>query len=469
MDNETLKQIVTEVVASVIDKEHHQGFSSSDSYGVFSDIDTAVKEASLSQAELLKLSLEKRARIIEAIRQCALSHDEEFARVTFEETGMGRYEDKITKVHIAATRTPGLEDLKTDSFSGDHGLTIEERSPYGVIGSVTPSTHPVPTLINNAISMISAGNSVVFNPHPASKKVFQYAVVLFNRAVEKCGGPVNLMTCVTEPTIQTAQAMFAHPDIDLLVITGGPGVVKEAMKYEKRVIGAGPGNPPVIVDESADMKKAAKSIVDGATFDNNIFCTSEKEIFVLECVYEKLKQELLHYHSYELSPSQIDQLTRVAITDNTGEHPVMNRELVGRNASVLANAINLKIDDSIRLLTGEVEENHIFVRAEQLMPFMPIVRVKDIDQAIDLAIKHEHGFHHTAVMHSLNLDHLDQMAKRSKVTIFVKNGPSIAGLGVGGQGTTTFTIAGTTGEGITTARTFTRMRRCVLVDHFRIV
>ena len=475
IDAEVIRRIVNEVVKSVASRIDQPQTSpeiivkSTGGKGVFNSISDAVRAARQAFERLNSLKLEDRARIIEAIRKSCRDHAQEFARMTHQETGMGRYEDKVQKMYIAADKTPGLEDLYTEAYSGDHGLTVVERSPYGVIGSITPSTHPVPTLVNNAISMIAAGNSVVFNPHPGGKNVFKYAINIFNDAIEKAGGPPNLISCVNEPTIETAQEIFTHPDIDLLVVTGGPGVVDAAMKSSKRVIAAGPGNPPVVVDETADLKKAAKSIVDGGAFDNNLFCTAEKEIFVVDSVADKLKRELLNYHCYELTYNQINKLADAAITDRTKEHPVMNRKLVGRNASVLAEVVGIKIDDSIRFLIGETEHEHIFVKAEQLMPFIPIVRVRNVDEAIELAVKYEHGFHHTAIMHSLNLQALDKMAKLSQVTIFVKNGPSYAGLGVGGQGTTTYTIAGTTGEGITTARTFTRMRRCVLVDYFRIV
>jgi len=470
LDNETLKKIVEEVVTNFLEsKSINISVKPSSELGVFSKVDDAVKAARKAYEELQNLKLEERAKIIEAIRETGRKYTSEIAKMTVEETGMGRYEDKLIKIRISTDRTPGIEDLTTEAWSGDHGLTIVERSPFGVITAVTPSTHPVPTLINNAISMISAGNSVVFNPHPGAKKVFLYALKLINEAIVKAGGPENLLCAVSEPTIETTQECFGHPLIDLIVVTGGPGVVKEAMKYSKRVIAAGPGNPPVVVDETADIKKAAKNIVDGATFDNNIFCTAEKEIFVVESVADKLKRELLNYHCYELTYNQMNKLADIVVTDKKAEHPVMNRKFVGKNATVLAEAIGLKIDESVRLLIGEVDETHILVSAEQLMPVMPIVRVKDVDEAIEKAIKYEHNFRHSAIMHSLNLKALDKMAKLSRVTIFVKNGPSYAGLGVGGQGTTTYTIAGVTGEGITTARTFTRQRRCVLVDYFRIV
>ncbi|MBU1077082.1 MAG: aldehyde dehydrogenase EutE [Spirochaetes bacterium] len=472
LERNDVERIVTEVLQEVQKKNASPEIikkSPGEGMGIFPSVSSAIPASRKAQETLLTLKLEVRENIIKAIRETALQYTEQLASMTLEDTGMGRYEDKIKKIHIAALRTPGLEDLKTESFSGDHGLTIVERSAYGVISSVTPSTHPVPTLINNAISMIAGGNSIFFNPHPAGKRVFKYTVTLLNQAIADAGGPENLITCLGFPTIETTQESFAHKDVDLIVVTGGPGVVMEALKYPKRVIGAGPGNPPVVVDETADLKKAACSIVEGGTFDNNIFCTSEKEIFVVDSVADELKKELLNYKCHELSSLQIDHLAEQAVTDPGAEHPVMNRKLVGRNASVLAEAVGLKVDDDIRFLIGETAPGHIFVRAEQLMPFMPLVRVKNVDEAIQMAIKYEHGFRHSAIMHSLNLKSLDKMAKLSGVTIFVKNGPSYAGLGVGGQGSTSYTIAGTTGEGITTASTFTRKRRCVLVDYFRIV
>ncbi len=480
LDREVIENIVKEVITTVVqnrnpEEEMRKDINinikeSSSEKGVHPDINSAIYATRKAFEELQGMSLEERKRIIEAIRETGRKYAEEFAKMTYEETGMGRYEDKVKKMFIAADRTPGIEDIMTTAWSGDNGLTVVERAPYGVISAVTPSTHPIPTLINNAISMIAAGNAVFFNPHPGAKKTFIYGLKLINDAIEKAGGPANLLTCVETPTIETTQASFEHPEVNLITVTGGPGVVAEAMKHSKRVIAAGPGNPPVVVDETADLKKAAKSIVDGGSFDNNIFCTAEKEIFVVDSVADKLKEELLNYHCFELKYNDINKLAEVAFTDPEKEHPVVNRKLVGRNAGVLAETIGITgVDDTYRFLIGETEADHIYVRAEQLMPFIPIVRVKNVDEAIELAVKYEHNFHHSAIMHSLNLQALDKMAKKSNVTIFVKNGPSYAGLGIGGQGTTTYTIAGTTGEGITTASTFTRMRRCVLVDYFRIV
>jgi len=470
IDENRIRAIVEEVVRSIAsEREVPSPPRAAAGDGIFPDVDSAVDAAEAAQRELMGLSLEKRKEIIEAIRKTTKENAEEFARMTIEETGMGRYDHKVIKHHIAADLTPGVEDLETRAWSGDHGLTIQEMAPYGVIGSITPSTHPVPTVVSNAIGMIAAGNSVVFNAHPRGKNVTAHALRKINRAIASAGGPPNLLTMVEDPTIETAQAIFKHPKIALLVITGGPGVVKAAMSSEKKVIAAGPGNPPVVVDETADIDKAARDIIEGAIFDNNLLCISEKEVLVVEAVADELKRCFKNHGAYELTPSQIDQLTGLAFQEGRGGEPRLNRDLVGRDARVLAERIGLSVGDDVRILIGETEFEHPFVQHEQMMPFLPIVRVPDVRRAIDLAVQAEHGFGHTAIMHSKNVENMSIMARKVNTVIFVKNGPSSAGLGIGGEGYNTFSIATTTGEGITSPRTFTRMRRCVLVDYFRII
>jgi acyl-CoA reductase-like NAD-dependent aldehyde dehydrogenase len=447
------------------------GLAVTGSGGIFDEMEDAINAATKAQAILSETSLEKRKEFIVAIRQIIVEKAPEIARRTLEETGMGRLDHKIEKCRMAATQTPGVEDLRSDAWSGDHGLTVVEMAPFGVIGAITPSTHPVPTLTNNAISMISAGNSIVVNPHPGAKNVSNYGVQLINGAIVAAGGPENLVTSVKNPTIDTGTVLFNHPKIDLLTITGGPGVVKAAMKASKRAICAGPGNPPVVVDETADLAKAARSIVEGATFDNNILCIGEKEIIVVNSVADELKRQLVAHGSFELTPQQMDQLADIVFVDGGRgvEEPAVNRPFVGRDAVVLAKAIGLDLSPDIVMLFGETAADHPFVLGEQMMPCLPFLRVADVNEAIALARRVEHGYGHTAIMHSKNVESLTKMGKVMNCTIFVKNGPSGARLGVGGEGTITFSIASPTGEGITTARTFTRMRRCTMVDYLRIV
>ena len=467
---EQIRKIVEEVVTRIVTNGHGASLPAADpgEGGVFPTIDAATQAATRAQEQLVAMTLEQRRSIVEAIRHVSRERAEDFSRRALEETGMGRLEDKIQKHRVAADATTGIEDLEAKSWTGDHGLTVVEMAPYGVIGAITPSTHPVPTMVNNAICIIAAGNSVVFNVHPGAKNVSMYAVRLLNEAIVQVGGPANLITAVAEPTLETANELFTHPGIRLLLVTGGPGVAQAAMASPKKAIVAGPGNPPVVVDETADLKKAARDIIDGGAFDNNILCLGEKQVFVVDSVADELKRHMVDYSAYELSAQQIEELAAVAFVKGPDGHPLANRELVGRSAWVLADRIGVKLGESLRMLIGETRADHVFVEEEQMMPFLPIVRVRDVDEGIRLAVISEHGYKHTAIIHSRNIENMHKMACASDTTIFVKNGPSFAGVGLGGEGFGTYSIAGPTGEGLTSPRTFTRARRCALVDYFRI-
>ncbi len=475
-DEAQIRSVVEQVVRSLITEKSAPAvispparYEGKGDDGIFDNLEDAVQAAHEAQQALEAQSLDQRRAIIASIRKEAMAHAKGIAQKTVEETGMGRVPHKIRKFEVVVQYTPGVEDLQPTAWTGDHGLTVVEMAPFGVVAAVTPSTHPVPTMVNNAISLIAAGNSAVFAPHPGAKNISAIGLQMLNRAIVSVGGPPNLLTAVREPTIKTAQALFTHPDISLLLVTGGGGVVKAAMQAPKRVIAAGPGNPPVVVDETADIEKAAISIITGGAFDNNILCIGEKEIFVVKSVADELKRHLLARKCIELDRAQIDALSKVAFPRDAKGDWTINRELVGRNAHVLAAQIGLNVAPDTELLIGEVEAGHDFVQHEQMMPFIPIVRTPDVRTAIDWAIQAEQGYHHTAVMHSKNVESMTIMARKCRCTIFVKNGPSTAGLGAGGEGYTSFSIATPTGEGCTSARTFTRQRRCALIDYFRIV
>jgi acyl-CoA reductase-like NAD-dependent aldehyde dehydrogenase len=471
LDNleQNIRQLVQEVVKNMNLSTAKE--SGNKPTGVFSNLNNAVDAADLAFKEFKQLSLETRKVIIENMRKVSLENNESLARMANQETGMGRWEDKIVKNELGIFKTPGVEDIQPEAFSDDSGLTLVEKAPFGVIGSITPSTNPVVTIISNAIGMVAAGNAVVFNPHPSAKKTSSHLVALLNKAITDAEGPINLLTCIDEPTIETAKELMTHKKIAILVVTGGPAVVKTAMNSGKKVIAAGPGNPPCIVDETADLAKAGKDIVDGASFDNNVICICEKEIICVASVADRLKEEMKKHGAYELNADQIKKITELVIAEPGGpeNEGAANKKYVGKNANYIAKDIGLNLPDSTRLLLCEVGREHPLVWTEQLMPVMPLVRVKDVDAAIDLAVECEHGFRHTAIMHSLNIAKLSKMAKVMDCSIFIKNGPSYAGLGKGGAGFASFTIASPTGDGVTRARTFTRERRCTVVDYFRII
>lgn len=438
--------------------------------GIFPSVDAAVRAAAEAQPRFVALPLERRRLIIEAIRKTMLEHSAALARLAHEETGLGRFEDKIMKNQLVAERTPGVEDLSPTAFTGDHGLTLVEPAPFGVIGSITPCTNPTSTIICNSIGMLAAGNAVVFNPHPAARRCSFETIRLINQTITSAGGPPNVVSTVAEPSVESAQELMKHPGVRLLVVTGGGGVVQAAMQSGKRAICAGPGNPPVVVDETADIEKAARDIVLGASTDNNIICVDEKEVFVVAAVADRLLDAMKRNDAYLLDRTQLTQVENLIFKEVRGSRRpgVVNRQFIGKNADIILSKAGIRVPSTIRLAVAEVPEDHPLVWTEQMMPILPVVRVPDADYAISLAIEAEGGNRHTFIMHSKNLDNLSRMAKECNASIFVKNGRSQAGLGLGGEGYCSFTIASPTGEGLTGPRTFSRWRRCVLVDHFRI-
>jgi acyl-CoA reductase-like NAD-dependent aldehyde dehydrogenase len=433
--------------------------------GCFPDIDSAITAAERAFLEYKEVPIKQRKRIIAAIREICSNHIDEISKMAVTETGLGRYEDKLKKNKLAIIKTPGIEDVEPTAFTGDDGLTLHERAPYGVIGSITPCTNPTETIICNGIGMIAGGNSVTFNPHPSAKKISMYTVNLMNKAVISEGGPPNLFTTVFNPTIESAQALMAHPKIRLLVVTGGPAVVATAMKSGKRVIAAGPGNPPVVVDDTADTDKAARDIIVSASCDNNIICVVEKEIIVTNRAAEALKKSLLKHGAVELGAYQGKRLEAILLEKNG--HP--NKKWVGKDIQKILREIGMDVSPDKRLAIVETGPDHPFAKEELLMPVLPFIRVNGIENAVKLAYELEGGCFHTAVIHSRDIDHMHRMAVKMNTSIFVKNGMALAGLGMGGEGSCSFTIASPTGEGLTTARHFTRTRRCVLSGYFRIV
>lgn len=439
--------------------------------GQFDCVDQAVAAAQTAFEQLSTRGLEQRRQIVDIIRKICSSQAVELGGLEFQETKIGRLEHKIEKlVALDHPRVPGVEFLRPQTYSGDHGLAVIERAPFGVIGAITPVTHSLPTLACNAISMISAGNALVANPHPSGRKIAAEGVRRFNEAIFQATGIDNLICVITEPTLESANAIFAHRGVSLVVVTGGPAVARAALKAGKRAVVAGPGNPPVVVDETADLGKAARSIIQGAAYDNNLLCIAEKEVFVVDQVFDRLMDEMERAGAVRLRGKQVEQMTAAAFVEvGDDKHLAPAKELLGQDAVKMAAAIGLTVDPRTPLLFGETDEHNPFVDIEQMMTFVPFVRCENVEQAIDLAKHYEHGYRHTSLIHSNNVRNITRMGKLMDTTLFVKNGPCMAGLGMGGEGYASFSIAGPTGEGITTPLTFTRERRCSMIDDLWIL
>ena len=439
--------------------------------GIYRTIDDAVNAAKRAQQVYAEMGLDKRRTIIEAIRAAMLAEADNLAMLAATETGLGRYEDKILKNRLVTTKTPGPEDLEPHTVTGDDGMTMTEWAPMGLVGSITPTTNPTSTVINNSISILSAGNAVVYNVHPNAKATSAENIRLINRAIVGAGGPHDLVTAINRPTLDSAQELMNHPDIRVLLVTGGPGVVKEAMKTDKRVVAAGPGNPPVVVDETADIARAAADIVAGASFDNNVICTDEKEAIVVDSVADRLVRAMGESGAYVLKQHELARLERVIFREMgpPNKPGKINPAFIGKNASVILGEIGVRVGDDVRLVVAEVPNEHNLVWTEQMMPVFPVTRVPNVDVAIAMAVKAEHGFRHTAGIHSANVDNITRMARAMNCSIFVANGSFFSGLGQGGEGYSSFSIASPTGDGLTRPRTFSRPRRVSVVGSMRIV
>ncbi len=429
-------------------------------------MDEAVKTAAAAQRHLAGMTLGDRGKVIEVIRQLCDEKAGEWARLEMEETRIGRLDHKIEKLKVIRN-VLGVEALKTEARSDASGVAIIEYAPFGVIGMVLPATHSVPTMASNAINVIAGGNTAVFSPHPAAAKCALHALQVFNREIERRFGVRDVICTVESPSIETANALFNHPEVELICVTGGPAVVKAAMQAGKRVIAAGPGNPPVVVDETADFDNAARSIIEGGGFDNNLLCIGEKEIFVVASVAEAFNSAMKRAGAVQLNSAQVEKLTQTVFSFDQSKglgcaQAHVKREYVGRDASVLAELVGLRVPPETGLLFGETQEDHPFVYEEQMMPFVPVVRVSSVDEAIRAAVKAEHGYRHTAIMHSQNLANITKMAKAVNTTLFVVNAPCTASLGANGPGYLSYSIATPTGEGVTTPLTFLRQRQLTL-------
>ena len=450
----------------------HASGSYAGRHGVFATVDEAVAAATEAFHHLERLGVSGRKRAIDHVRRISIADAEELGRMEFEETRIGRLDHKIEKLKVLGEKVPGVEFMQSEVFSGDHGLAVIEHAPFGVIGAITPVTHSLPTIACNAINMIAGGNTVVVNPHPSGRKIAAEGVRRFNQAIHRDLGIDNLIALVAEPSLESAGQLFAHRGVKLICVTGGPAVARAALQSSKRAIVAGPGNPPVVVDETADLDNAARSIIAGAAYDNNLLCIGEKQVFVVAAAFDRMMAAMERAGALRLDARQVDTLTSKAIVmagEGEHRHPVPCKDLLGQDAAKLAQAAGATGRDGLELVFGETDNDNPFVPTEQMMPFVPFVRCQDADEAIQRAHASEHGFRHTAIIHSRDVRNMTRMGRLLDTTLFVKNGPSVAGLGLGGEGYLSFSIATPTGEGVTTPLTFTRQRRCTLVDDLRIL
>jgi aldehyde dehydrogenase len=469
MTEDLIRSVVAQVLSQMGNGAVLPNGAPSGRFGIYPTADAAVTAADAAFQAYRKRPLADRARAVDCIKSICVDQADELGRKELAETKIGRLDHKIAKLRDAIPRVPGVEFMRTDSVSGDGGITLTDYAPFGVIGAITPVTHSLPTLAGNAINMLAAGNTVVFNAHPSGAKIAAEGVRLFNQAIHQAIGIDDLLTIIDPPTLESAAALFDHRGVKLLVVTGGPAVARAALGSKRRAIVAGPGNPPVVVDATACLDNAAKSIIAGAAFDNNLLCIGEKQVFAVAEIFDRLMETIGRHGGYRLQPAQIEALTKAAFKPGDDGKLHLVKELIGQDTAVLGRHAGVNVPAGTQILYGETGDDHPFVEHEQMMPFIPFIRVPNVDRAIELAKKSEHGFGHTAVLHSRDTAVMSKMGQVMDCTVFVINGPSTAGLGLGGEGELSYSIAGPTGEGVTTPLTFCRERRTSVIGGMRFV
>ena len=424
-------------------------------------LDAMMEKARYARKNLLKLSLKQREQLIQSIREQMLALAPALLKKLIEQTNMGCLDDKLISLNLIVQNTPALEDLSASVNTGDNGLTLNEFSPYGVIAAFVPLNNLIETMICNTIGMLAAGNAVIFAVPAAAYTIAQELVIQLNLAVTKAGGPEHLIGVVTD---KQAKELVNHHDIDMVVMTGD-AYYDLNIPICKKIILTGVAHTPVIVDETADVAQAAKDIVAGASFDHNLSFIAEKVIVAVDSVTDFLTHHLITAGAYVLTEEnalkRLESLLLYSDEDSSAYK--------GRSAVDILYLLGVHDRLDTRLIVVEVDSiNHPFVQNNLMAPILPLVRAKNVHVAIEMAKQIEGGCKHTAVMHSKHIDHLTACARELQVILFVKNAPSYAGLGLGGEGYTSFTIAAITGEGAVSARHYSRARRCVLSEGFLI-
>ena len=458
VSQEQIEAIVSEVVETLRrGGEVQTGTTTTSVAGVFNTADQAVAAAKQAQADLAALGFKKREDLIAAIRRAGLEHAQSLAELAVQDTGMGVVDHKRQKNEGAANLSPGIEDLKSEVITGDDGTLLVEYAPFGVINSITPTTNPTSTVINHAIVMLSAGNAVIFSPHPNAYDSTIQSIAVVNQAIVAAGGPPNLLTAVKNATLRTVKEIMSNDDVSMVVATGGHSVVKSALASGKKAIAAGPGNPPAMIDETADLANAAESVINGTSFDNNLLCIGEKSLFVVQSVANEVLSQLTQNGGYLLANSQLKKLEDLLDGDN-------EKDYIGKDATEILKAIGINAPSNTLAILAEVSADHIFVINEYLMPILPVVRVQDFEEALSGAVRAEGGRGHTGMLHTRDMSRVTRFRQAMNCSVIVINQASVAAAGFGGEGFLAMTIAGPTGEGFTKPTSFTRQQRLTVAN-----
>ena len=398
------------------------------------DLHFAIDKAAKAQKIYATFNQEQVDKIFKAAATAADKMRIPLARMAVEETGMGVMEDKIIKNHFASEYIYNkYKNYKTcDIISEDKANGIKMvAEPIGVIAAVIPTTNPTSTAIFKSLIALKTRNALVFSPHPRAKKCTIAAAKVVLDAAVKAGAPEGLISWIDEPSVALSNALMKHPDIDMILATGGPGMVTAAYSSGKPALGVGPGNTPAVIDETADIKMAVSSILLSKTFDNGMICASEQSVIVVDEVYEEVKKEFEYRGAYILNPEEREKVGKTVIQNGR-----VNAAIVGQPAAKIAEVAGISVPEDTKVLIGEVTdvcEEEPFAH-EKLSPVLAMYRASNFEAAVQTAYELVDfgGAGHTSVLYTdeRKTDRIDYFGRRLHTCRILINTPSSQG-GIG--------------------------------------
>src|SRR5262245_9528624 len=377
-----------------------------------------VEKAYLAQQTFAEFSQERVDSVVEAMAEAGLRGSERLARLAVEETGFGRFEDKILKNKfgsqivfqaIKSLKTVGI--LKEDPANG----IIEIASPVGVIAAIIPSTNPTSTTLNKALIALKSRNAIVFSPHPAATQCILETSKILTEAAASAGAPDGIIQCMSVATLEGTQELMKHRRTALILATGGHGLVKAAYSAGKPAYGVGPGNVPAYIESSSDIKKAVSDIFTGKCFDNGTLCSSEQAIIADEAIEQKVIEEIKAQGGYFLDESQTAALGKIVLAGGK----TVNPKIVGRSATVIAGMAGIQVPEGTRVLVARLRGvgRDYPLSIEKLSPILAFYVEKDWRAACDRCIEllNYGGLGHTLAIHSRNDDIVRQFGLQKPV------------------------------------------------------
>ncbi|MCB2296397.1 acetaldehyde dehydrogenase (acetylating) [Clostridium tagluense] len=397
------------------------------------EVRNLIANAKLAQKKLGQMSQNEIDKIVKAICDSAYNNAEKLAKMAEEETGFGKWQDKIVKNTFASKSVyEYIKDLKTVGIINEDKdkKLIEVAVPVGVIAGLIPSTNPTSTAIYKAMIAIKAGNSIVFSPHPMATKCILETVRIISQAAVAAGAPEGAIACMSIPTMQGTDQLMKHNDISLILATGGTPMVKAAYSSGNPAIGVGPGNGPAFIEKSADIALAVKRILDSKTFDNGTICASEQSIVVEACTKDKVISELKAQGAYFLNKEEADRLAGFILRSNGS----MNPQIVGKSVEAIAKMANLNVSTGARVLIAqETNVGHEYPYSrEKLAPILGFYCEETWEKACEKCIEilNNEGAGHTLMIHSNNEAIIREFALKKPVSRLLVNTPgSLGGIG----------------------------------------